>query len=187
MLSGVPFDGWTRHALAKATLAAGYDQDMAEAVFIQGVEDVIHHFADWADRNMLAQLSHLSPRPRRIRDQITEAVWTRINILKPYHEAERQALSYWVRPFRKLKGSQILWKTSDTIWQWAGDESQDYNYYTKRTLLAGVLAATTLCALDDMSPDLSTTRHFLDRRIENVMQLGGAIGKIKSFRHRHAS
>ncbi|MBN8520846.1 MAG: COQ9 family protein [Alphaproteobacteria bacterium] len=187
MLSAAPFEGWTQVSLKKATLAAGYHQDMAEAVFIQGVQDVVIHFADWADRHMLARLSHLSPRPRRIRDQITEAVWTRINVLSPYRDAERQAVSYWVRPFRKRAGAQILWKTSDVIWQWAGDESQDYNYYTKRTLLSGVLATTTLCALDDTSPDLSTTRHFLDRRIENVMQLGGVIGKMKTFRHRYTS
>ena len=46
-------------------------------------------------------------------------------------------------------------------------------------LLSGVLGTTTLTWLNDDSDDLVVTQEFLDRRIENVMQLGRFLGKIK--------
>ena len=33
---------------------------------------------------------------------------------------------------------QFRWKTADTIWRLAGDESTDFNYYSKRLLLSWV-------------------------------------------------
>jgi len=38
--------------------------------------------------------------------------------------------------------TQALWKASCSIWHWAGDLSLDSQYYTKRTLLMGVMIRT---------------------------------------------
>jgi ubiquinone biosynthesis protein COQ9 len=59
----------------------------------------------------------------------------------------------------------------DAIWRAAGDRSVDFNFYTKRGLLAAVYGATVLFWLDDRSEGCAATWAFLDRRIENVMQV----------------
>ena len=56
------------------------------------------------------------------------------------------------------------------MWRWAGDTATDYNYYSKRLILSGVIASTRLYWFDDDSEDFAKTRTFLERRIENVMQ-----------------
>jgi ubiquinone biosynthesis protein COQ9 len=58
------------------------------------------------------------------------------------------------------------------MWSAAGDEARDASYYTKRSLLAAVWTSTFLFWLDDRSPDFEATWAFLDRRIDNVMQIG---------------
>jgi ubiquinone biosynthesis protein COQ9 len=64
----------------------------------------------------------------------------------------------------------------------AGDRATDYNYYTKRLLLAGVLSSTTLFWLNDRSKDHAATWAFLDRRIDEVLKVGGRLGKtVKSL------
>ena len=74
---------------------------------------------------------------------------------------------------------KILSQTVDKIWHLAGDNSHDYNWYTKRTLLAGVYSSTLLVWLNDNSENLETTRDFLARRIENVLTIGKSINKFK--------
>ncbi|MED5225852.1 MAG: COQ9 family protein, partial [Pseudomonadota bacterium] len=64
-----------------------------------------------------------------------------------------------------------LYKTVDTIWRNAGDSSVDFNFYTKRMLLTAVLTSTTTFWLADKSEGHEETWAFLDRRIENVMQI----------------
>ncbi len=52
-----------------------------------------------------------------------------------------------------------------------GDTSDDVNWYSKRATLSGVYGATVLYWLGDDSPDHQRTWEFLDRRIDNVMQI----------------
>jgi len=178
-LPHVPFDGWTWETLEKAAIEAGHSADMAAALFPGGVRDALDTFADLADREMLAALKPLQPADMRVRDRVQHAVMARFEFLQRYREAERLALGYWSLPHHAPSAARIVWRTADRIWDWAGDTAKDYNRYTKRGLLSGVLGATALAWLNDNSPDMASTRAFLSRRIENVMQLGRFIGKIR--------
>ena len=64
------------------------------------------------------------------------------------------------------------------MWHAAGDTATDFNYYTKRALLAGVYGATLLCWLDDRSPGFEDTWAFLDRRIADIMRIQKARGRL---------
>ena len=63
----------------------------------------------------------------------------------------------------------------------AGDRSTDFNFYTKRGLLAGVYAATTLYWLDDRSPGFEATQAFLDRRLADVMAIPRLGSRVREF------
>lgn len=179
LLPAVIFDGWTREALENAAITAGYNKSMAHAVFPDGTADAVRHFSDWADRRMLDTLADIDPQDMRIRDRIATGVITRFGILAPYREAVRKALAYWAVPVRSIKAGGALWQTADHIWTWAGDESTDYNHYTKRGLLSSVIASTTLVWLNDKSSQSAETKEFLDRRIENIVRFGKFLGKMK--------
>ncbi len=182
LLPAVPFDGWTMTAAKEAARQAGYGDAIIDAVFPGGMTDIARHFADRADREMLAALSGTNAAALKIRERIIHAAQKRYLWLNGHKEAERQAVAYWMRPLRKYQGGKIVWRTADRIWRWAGDEATDYNHYTKRALLSGVLASTTLYWLQDEARDLSATFAFLDRRIENVLKIGKMMGHLKKAR-----
>jgi ubiquinone biosynthesis protein COQ9 len=62
-------------------------------------------------------------------------------------------------------------KTIDLIWYAAGDTATDFNYYTKRGLLASVYGLTILYWLSDTSKGVSQTEAFLAQRLNDVMQI----------------
>lgn len=177
----VPFDGWTRAALEQGAVDAGYDAAMARAVFPGGVSDALDGFADMADRAMLAGLEGVEAQTLRVRDRVQTALMARYRFLEPYREALRQSVCYWAVPSRKHRGLKILWRTTDRIWGWAGDTSTDYNRYTKRALLSGVIVSATLAWLGDKNrgQDAESLRGFVDRRIENVLGFGKFMGRYK--------
>lgn len=178
-LPHVPFDGWSEAALAQAARNAGYDPGMARAVFPGGVAEALDHFSDWADRRMLERLAGTDPGSLRVRDRVRAAVEARLEILRPHREAVRRALVWRAVPPRGAGAARAVWRTADRIWNWAGDTATDYNRYTKRGLLCGILASATLYWLNDETPDMQATRTYVDRRIETVLKLGKVIGKIK--------
>lgn len=179
VLPSVAFDGWNMASLEDAARQSGLDSDVVHAVFPGGVSEAVGHFSDWADRRMLDALACENIEDLRIRDRIRCAVFARLGVLTPHKEAVKLAMSYWLLPARSGQAGRSIWSSADCIWNWAGDQSTDYNHYTKRGLLCGVLSSTTLAWLNDDSDDMAVTAEFLDRRIENVMKLGRFIGRFK--------
>ncbi len=179
-LNDVLFDGWLWHNIEKSCEDLGYEPSMARAVFPGGLNDVIFHFSVWADQKMLENLKTVDPETLRIRERIKQAVISRFECLCSCKEVVRYSLGYWVRPWRGQKAGKAVWKTADTIWNWAGDTSRDYNYYTKRGLLSGVIISTTMAWLNDESVDNEKTCMFLENRINNVLTAGKQIGKLKT-------
>ena len=176
-LEDVPFDGWTWDVIESAAEKAGHDKTVAFAVFPEKLEDVMPHFSDLADRKML-EILKTQEMPEKIRDKIKQAVLARYEFLNGHKEATRAATNYWLVFTHKIEASKLVWKTADIIWKYAGDTSNDYNHYTKRTLLSGVITATNIAWLNDDSANHQKTKEFLDRRIENVLFVGKGAGKI---------
>lgn len=180
MLPNVAFDGWAPSARRLAAEAIDMPQIYAEELFPHS-SAMIDHFSDWVDRRMLDEIrAEENFETLRIRDKIRRAVEIRIEILTPHKEAFRRAFGYLALPQHVAEGHKISWRACDQIWKAAGDRSEDYNYYTKRGLLSTVIASTMLCWLDDDSENFVETRAFLERRIDEVLKIGGAFGKLMS-------
>lgn len=178
LLPSVAFEGWTPEALRGAARLAGYESAMADAAFPDGIAGAIDHFSDMADRKMLAALESIPMETMRVRDRIRLAVATRLDLLVSHREAVRLSMARWaLSPHGD--GLRAIWRTADRIWIRAGDTATDYNRYTKRSLLAGVLISTTIVWVGESGTDSTRSKAFLDRRIENVMQLGKMIGRLK--------
>jgi ubiquinone biosynthesis protein COQ9 len=178
-LEDVPFDGWTLEGIELAANDLGYEDGTIRALFPAGVEDMLVHFSDYCDRLMHEKLKNQDLESMRVRDRIRAHILARLDVLETYKEALRLSLEYWKCPGKQGKAAKIIWKTSDSIWKASGDTSTDYNRITKRMLLSGILASTTLYWLHDQTHDYAKTKSFLDKRIENVMQFGKIIGTLK--------
>lgn len=176
VLPHVPFDGWGNAALDRAAEDTGIARDGARALFPGGARDLVNWHSRWADRRMMAALEKSGLEEMRIRDRIAFAVMTRFEQNAGDREAVRSALSFLALPRNAALAAELLYRTVDDIWFACGDRSTDWNFYSKRGLLAGVYSSTLMVWLNDESEDFADTRAFLDRRIGNVM----AIPKIKS-------
>lgn len=174
--------GWKWADAVTVSRAAGYQDNMAEAVFPGGINDVAGHFSDLVDRMMINRLQTVPLEALRTRDRIKTAVLTRLQVLTEHKEAMPATLAFWTVPIRVVQGQQIVWRTADRIWSWAGDQSTDHNRYTKRGLLASILMATLLVWIDDKSEGKTVTQAFLDRRIENVMDIGKFVGNMRTVK-----
>ncbi len=175
ILDNVAFDGWSNRALRQAIDAS--DDARAEIAFPGGMRDVLRRFSQWADDRMLATLAETEGfDTMRVRDKITLAVRTRLEILEPYREAVRRSFGSLVLPKNAMIAPGILYATVDAMWRAAGDTATDYNHYTKRGLLSGVVVSTLMFWLADRSEGHAQTSAFLDRQIETVLSVGKAIG-----------
>jgi len=178
-LPHVGFDGWTMAALRNAAADAGLDSTAATQAFPGGGREMVAHFSALSDRRMLQALERMDLASMGMTERVRSAVRVRLELAEPYREAIGRALSFLALPQNALLGATLLHRTVDAIWHAAGDTATDWNWYSKRALLAAVLSATMLCWLNDRSEGREETWAFLDRRLADVARFGKATGRIK--------
>jgi len=174
-LAHVAFDGWSP-AMFKAALA---DLDLSEAeakaLAPRGAIDLAVAYHRRADQTMIERLKHADLSGLKFRDKVATALRFRVEAMED-REAIRRATALFSLPLHAPEGARLVWETADHVWVALGDTSDDLNWYTKRATLSTVWTATVLYWLGDDTPGYSRTFEFIDRRIENVMQ----IEKVKS-------
>ncbi|MES2814746.1 MAG: COQ9 family protein [Pseudomonadota bacterium] len=176
-LSHVPFDGWSERTLAAAIAEAGVTPALSRSLFPRGGVDLALAYHQRGDDQMAEALAQRNLSALRFRDRIALAV--RLRLEGADRELVRRGTTLFSLPMHAADGARAIWQTADRIWTALGDSSEDLNWYTKRATLSAVYGATVLYWLGDDSSEAQDTWNFLDRRIDQVMQ----VEKLKaSFR-----
>ncbi|MBL9074445.1 COQ9 family protein [Tabrizicola sp.] len=168
-LAHVPFDGWSERTLAAAIADAGVPAALARSLFPRGGVDLALAYHALGDAEMAERLATLDLSAMRFRDRIATAVRTRLELAD--RELVRRGTTLFSLPQHAADGARAIWGNADAIWTALGDTSQDLNWYTKRVTLSAVHGATVLYWLGDESTGRQATWDFLDRRIDQVMQV----------------
>jgi ubiquinone biosynthesis protein COQ9 len=164
------FDGFTDKLLARAGNEAGVAKPDLARLFPNGPLSLVEAFSEAADADMEKSLAAMDLKAMKIRQRIAAAVMARIEAVRPHKEAARRAAAFLTLPPHAALGARLVYRTVDAMWRAVGDTATDFNFYTKRGILAGVYSATLLRWFTDQSPDEGETATFLAARIENVMQ-----------------
>ena len=168
-LDNVPFDGWSDATFQAAINETGVDATVARAVCPRGAADLAVAYHKQGDALMLAGLKTAKLGDMRYSERVAHAV--RLRLEAADKELVRRGTTLFALPQYAGDGIKLMWGTVDAIWDALGDTSDDVNWYTKRATLSGVYTATILFWLGDSSEGNADTWDFLDRRIENVMQI----------------
>lgn len=164
------FDGWSDDAVTQAAEMFGADPDVARLAYPGGSMDMIGAWIESVDAKMAEALTAEKLATLPIRERIRVLVQFRLDAIDGQEEALKRATAVMAMPHNAAASMKRAWTTADLMWRLAGDTATDYNHYTKRTILAGLYAATLASFADDMSDDKEQTKAFLARRIDGVMK-----------------
>lgn len=178
-LPHVVFDGWSQACFEKAIEDLGMDRSIALAVAPGGAVDLAVAFHEAGDQKMRRDYADAITDGLKVRAKVTLAVRLRLESGAD-KEIVRRGSSLFALPNHAAQGAKLIWGTADEIWNALGDTSDDVNWYTKRVILSAVYASTVLFWLGDDSVNSESTWEFLDRRIENVMQIEVFKSRIKA-------
>ena len=182
----VPFSGWTEELLQVIEQKMELDSGYSMILFEGGIKDLIVFYEKTQDQAMLDDLA-IHKEELRVREKVALGVKTRITSRSKTNKAVLSKLmKFYSNPLNVSLGIKNMWDTVDKIWYYAGDQSTDYNYYTKRLLLSAVYSSTLIYYLSDKSEQHQKTWEFLDKRIADVLKIGNfknipqALNKIKN-------
>jgi ubiquinone biosynthesis protein COQ9 len=176
-LGHVAFDGWTETSLRRAATESGVSAGEMLDAFPGGATEALDLFMARADRRMLDALATRDLSALKVRERVLLAVRLRLEQALPHREAVRRGVAALALPHNAALGFKSLYRTVDAIWFAIGDTSTDWNFYTKRAILAGVYAATLLYWLDDRSEGQERSWDFLARRLNDALRVPRALGR----------
>lgn len=172
ILELVPFDGWSDYTFREAASRAGITETEATRAFGGGIRDCVRYYFDQIDEQLKKQYPPGSLSASRVPERVETLVMARYALMLPHREAVKSAASGNLLPWNVKGALKSLYHMTDTIWRLAGDQSTDYNFYTKRMTLAAVHVPTFLYWLNDHSANLEDTRRFLKKRLAGVAEFG---------------
>lgn len=175
----VAFDGWSDETFRAAIDDSGISPEVARGACPRGAVDLAIAFHERGDAAMIEAIKSADLSDMKFRDKVAFAVRARIEVVED-KEAVRRGSTLFALPHLAADGAKLIWGTCDAIWTTLGDTSQDVNWYTKRGTLAGVYASTVLYWLGDDSLDAQATWDFIDRRIDNVMQIEKVKAQVRN-------
>ncbi|KAF6077145.1 coenzyme Q9 [Phyllostomus discolor] len=149
-LEFVPAHGWTAEAIAEGAQSLGLSS-AAASMFGSDGSELILHFVTQCNARLT---------------QVLE-------------EEQKLALSILMLPHNIPSSLSLLTSMVDDMWHYAGDQSTDLNWYTRRAVLAGIYNTTELVMMQDSSPDFEDTWRFLENRINDAMNLGHTAKQVK--------
>uniref|UniRef100_A0A8C4QEA1 Ubiquinone biosynthesis protein n=1 Tax=Eptatretus burgeri TaxID=7764 RepID=A0A8C4QEA1_EPTBU len=184
-LEFVPEYGWSMEALAEGAEAEGLSA-AAAGMFEQGAVELVVHFVRECNTQLRKQLTEENARLQQEQDEqrpveefLRDALESRLRMHIPYMDRWSQAMGLLLTPQALPDSVCLLTELVDEIWFQAGDRSTDFNWYTRRGLLAAIYSATELVMIQDSSEDYEETWSFLEHRLANASLATQAASQVK--------
>ena len=158
--------GWNGRLVRAACEANGLSLGDQELLLPNGGRDLAALLSRRHDARAMQALADVDPATLKIRERIARAVSARLEAAAADQEASQRCAGFLALPTNTDLGLQLAWETADLLWRWAGDTATDWNHYSKRTILSGILIPALTMRLFD---GREAADAFVARRIENVM------------------
>ncbi len=130
---------WSNELPEVASAQAGLDKSLGRILFPAGMIDLIGFFLECIDSEMIKVYNSKETANLRTHEKIKKCLSIRVSIMIQNKDLFQKTIPKLLEPALSLHGLKYLWRTVDVIWREAGiDNSTDFNFYTKRSLLAGV-------------------------------------------------
>ncbi len=167
-------DGWSWACIEHAAQDCGFDRSLARRCFPNGLPEALDALDALFDARALERFAPGELAGLPVRERIAALVRARLEVMASWRPAIRRLAVHNAPPLRAAAALRRLARTVDAIWRTAGDTATEFDWYTKRALLAGVYSASLMCWLGDNSEDFAVTAAFVDRRIADALRLGKA-------------
>lgn len=161
-----PRFGWNGRLVRAACEAEGLSAGDQELLFPHGARDLAALLFRRHDARAIQTLAATPAESMKIRQRIAAAMSARMEAGAQDLEATKKCAAFLALPQNADLGLSLAWETSDLLWRWAGDTATDWNHYSKRTILSGILIPALTMRWFQGRDEAEA---FVARRIENVM------------------
>jgi len=189
----VSFEGWTKETLILSFKNSNLDEKLLPIIF----ENDIFSLIEFLTKTRCEELKKIIDEnqnfhSKKTHDKISYLIFNLLNLDKNNKIALKRLFNFYLNlknfiPTADFKnntsfnplyhGFKELYYVSDFLWNICLDKSTDFNFYSKRILLAKVLMRSFIFYINDDSENSVKTKSFIDSQITKIINFS----KIKKL------
>jgi ubiquinone biosynthesis protein COQ9 len=177
-LNFVPIWGWNKNSLIKAAEKAKISCQEAELLF-PDMFSLAQFFLDYNEKIWLENLKSENNNPSGVKAKILQALLLLFRQNYQHRDSIKALASFLVKNAHFYTILRAFYRNLNQIWYKAGDKSTDWNYYSKRILLAFVYLPTVIYWFSDKSEHFQRTEVFLEKKLNQISNISYKLGKAK--------
>ncbi len=182
----VAFEGWSKETLILAIKNSNIDEKLLPIIF----ENDILSLIEFLTHTRCQQLKKIVEKnqdfnSKKTHEKISYLIFNILNLDKDNKIAIKRLINFYLDPKNLIPikncdqclGSRPLYQSlkevyyvADFLWNICLDKSTDFNFYSKRMILAKILIRSTLFYVDDTSENSVRTQNFINLQLSKVLE-----------------
>lgn len=179
----VIYNGWNDQITELIANEKKYKISKIIGLFPEGYKSILELYLYNADNEMVKKCNNINLIRMRTPERIKKIILLRLKINEKEKKLIKKTLFALMLPQHSKIATSSLYNTINQIWYLAGDNSTDFNFYTKRIILASVYCRTVFYWLGS-NKNLYKTEKYLDKQLKKVIKIPNIKEKLnltKSF------
>ena len=173
--------GWNEKLFKSISINTNIEYAEICSLFPQGYIDLLTLYLDQINNEMILLSRKKNLDNLKTHQKIKQIIISRLKLYQDNKKLFNKTFLFLGLPHNSKIAIKSLYKTIDLIWFLVGDKSTDFNFYTKRSILAGVYVSTIFNFFKNK--DLDKTIDHLDRKLRDVNKIPKIKNKFKSFKN----
>jgi len=167
-------DGWNENLFNKIIKDSDVNINDLNALFPNGYRELLQYYLNEINKTMTKESKKIDFLRFKVHERIYKLCTLRLEILSKEKKLIVKTFYHLMLPQNYKFSLKNLYKTIDQIWFLGGDISTDFNFYSKRAILASIYTATIIHFINN--DNFNETLIFLKKQLKKVSH----IPKIKN-------
>lgn len=172
-------DGWNDQLFFNYSKISKFTNEEINALFPEGYKTLIDMYLEEINLKMTKNSKKINLIRLRTHERVRELVKLRLNIMLKEKILVKKTFIHLLLPFNHKIAYKNLYRTVDQIWFLSGDNSTDFNFYSKRMILATIYTSTISHFINN--DDYQETINFLEKNLKKVSLIPKLKNKTKNF------
>jgi len=172
-------DGWNDQLFFNYAKISKFSNEEINALFPEGYKTLIDMYLEEINLKMTKNSKKINLIRLRTHERVRELVKLRLNIMLKEKILVKKTFIHLLLPFNHKIAYKNLYRTVDQIWFLAGDNSTDFNFYSKRIILATIYTSTISHFINNNN--FIETINFLEKNLKKVSLIPKLKNKTKNF------
>jgi len=171
--------GWNDKLFYIIEAESKFKYSEIDSLFPNGYIDLLEMYLGTVNNQMTENSKKINLIRLRVHERIKELIILRLKIMSREKDLISKTYFHLLLPQNFSIASRCLYKAVDQIWFMAGDNSTDFNFYSKRAILASIYSVVMLHFVNNNN--LEQTIVLLNKqlkRVSNIPKIKNRLGNM---------